>query len=173
MTHVYRLASAAALIAVAATGGCKPKAQLNTEAADSSLVMSLERGPCRGTCPVYRVDVYGDGRVQFDGQRHVATIGTKTGIASVTAVQELLQKFRNGEFAKADSAYVMDSPGCGSYATDLPVSKLSAKIGAGMKTVEHDPGCRNAPAFLKTLAAQVDSVARTTQWIAGNGDAAK
>lgn len=162
---------AAIAISLIAVSGCKQKAQLSADAADSSLVVSLERGPCHGTCPVYRVDVYGDGKVQFDGKQHVAKTGLQTGTASVAAIQELLGKFKASSFAKADTAYMMDSPGCGQYATDLPTARLTAKIDGTMKTVQHDRGCRNAPEYLRTLEAQVDSVARTAQWIAGNGEA--
>lgn len=162
---------AATTISLVAASGCKQKAQLDADAADSSLVVSLERGPCHGTCPVYRVDVYGDGKVQFDGKQHVAKMGVHTGTAAVSAVQELLAKFKASAFAKADTAYMMDSPGCGQYATDLPTVRVTAKIDGTMKTVQHDRGCRNAPEYLRTLEAQVDSVARTAQWIAGNGEA--
>lgn len=153
--------------------GCKQKTQLNTDAVDSSLVVSLERGACRGRCPVYRVEVYGDGKVQFDGKQYVGSMGTQNGTVPVADVQALLKEIQSSEFSAMDTSYVMGSAGCGQYYTDLPMSILSAKVGAQMKTVHHDPGCQGAPRFLQTLAAKVDSVAHTAQWISGNGDAAK
>lgn len=159
-----------ALVAIIAGGACKKSPAVDAAPLDSSLVASLDRGPCRGTCPVYRVELYGDGRVQFDGKQHVGTIGTRTGNTSVSAVQDFMRSVVASEFATADSAYVMGSAGCGAYATDLPVSVLSIKVGTRMKTVQHDPGCRNAPKFLRTLAAQLDTAARTAPWIAGTGD---
>jgi hypothetical protein len=164
---------ALAMVAVVATVSCKQKVQASADAIDSSLVVSLERGPCRGRCPVYRVDLYGDGKVHFDGKQYVGRLGTQSGTTAASAVQELLRNIRASEFTTVDSAFVMGSAACGQYHPDLPMSKLSAKLGTQMKTVQHDPGCRNAPRFLRTLEAQVDSVARTAQWIAGNGDAAK
>lgn len=183
MRHSTSLA-AALCIALAA---CTQKAQPNADSAgssagaaanispaaavDTSLVMTLERGPCRGTCPVYRVDLYADGKVRFDGKQHVGKTGMQNGTADVAQVGDLLRKFQGEEFSKVDTLFDMGSPACGSYIPDLPYSKVSAKVGTGMKTVHHDPGCRNAPPFLRTLEAQIDSVARTAQWIAGTGDA--
>lgn len=171
-------------LGLAYAGACKPKTPVNSSSAestattvvaasDTSLVMSLERGPCRGRCPVYRVDVYGDGKVRFDGKQYVGSMGSQTGTAPVEAVQALMRTIQSGDFATVDTSFVMGSAGCGQYVADLPMSKISAKVGAQMKTVTNDPGCRNAPRFLRTLEAQIDSVARTAQWIAGKGDAAK
>lgn len=173
---------AALVLGLTHVAACKPKTPLNSSATesatttvvaatDTSLVMSLERGPCRGRCPVYRVDVYGDGKVRFDGKQHVGSLGAQSGTAPVEAVQALVRSIQSGEFATVDTSFVMGSAGCGQYVADLPMSKISAKVGAQMKTVTNDPGCRNAPRFLRTLEAQIDSVARTAQWIAGNGAA--
>lgn len=185
-----RTAGVRVLVAVAlvAFTGCKKNAQLSADSVDSStapsatasttgvdtsLVMSLERGPCRGRCPVYRVDVYGDGKVQFDGKQHVGSIGAQSSSAPAVTVQELLRVMQSSEFSSVDTSFVMGSAACGQYMPDLPWSRLSVKLGTGMKTVHHDPGCKNAPRFLRTLEAQIDSVANTARWIAGNGDAAK
>ena len=71
--------------------------------------------------------------------------------------------------ASADTAYLHESPGCGQYHTDLPVSVLTARVGGRMKTICHDPGCQAAPGFLQTLKARIDSVAGTSLWITGKG----
>ncbi|MBC8087948.1 MAG: hypothetical protein H7Z40_11840 [Phycisphaerae bacterium] len=167
-----------------ATAACTQKTQLRADsvdapkqvaapAVDTSLVMSLERGPCRGRCPVYRVDVYADGKVRFDGKQHVASIGIQSGNTPASSVQELLRAIQSSAFSSVDTSFVMGSAACGQYMPDLPWSRLSAKLSTGMKSVQHDPGCRNAPRYLRKLEAQIDSVARTAQWIAGNGDAGK
>lgn len=157
-----------------AMSACKKEPNLDVSpslsAADTSLVASLERGPCRGSCPAYKVEVWADGRVRFDGVRSVATIGMRRGTTTPAAIKQLMKSVAVSEFATADTAYVMDSKGCGSYATDLPVSKLTFRVGTKLKTIEHDPGCRNAPRFLKTLEAQVDTAAKSALWIVGNGE---
>ena len=149
---------------------CKKPAAVDATTLDSSLVASLERGPCHGTCPVYRVELYGDGRVRFDGRQFVGSMGAKNGTTTVGAVQDFMRSVAASEFATADTSYVMGSRGCGAYATDLPTSILSVKVGAKMKTVQQDFGCRDAPKFLRTLAAQLDTATRSSTWIAGYGE---
>ncbi|MEO7997328.1 MAG: DUF6438 domain-containing protein [Gemmatimonadaceae bacterium] len=166
--HILILAG---LLSIAA---CKKKSeQLTLTTVPASLVASLERGPCRGSCPDYRVEVYGDGRVRFFGKQHVGSIGVHNGTTTLKEVRQLIKQVAASEVASADTAYVMGSKGCGQYYTDLPMSTLTVRVGEQLKTIQHDPGCRNAPAFLKTLEAQVDSAARSAMWIAGNGEKAK
>jgi len=43
------------------------------------LEISLERGPCFGSCPVYKLEIHGDGRVDWLGQQHVAAAGARAG----------------------------------------------------------------------------------------------
>jgi hypothetical protein len=138
-----------------------------TGGADSSLVASLSRGPCRGFCPVYRVDVYGDGAVRFAGEQNVRQAGAQTSSVSAERVQRLEQAIARSGFASMDTAFVYGNAACGQYYTDMPVVTLAARVGGRMKTVRHDPGCRGAPASLRTLEAQVDSIAGTAVWITG------
>lgn len=139
-----------------------------TAGGDSSMVASLERGPCRGFCPEYRVEVYQDGTVKFDGRKNVKSTGPSTRTIAASEVQALLRTIGATAFASADSAYTYGRAVCGQYYTDQPVVTLSAKVGSAMKTVQRDPGCNGAPAYLKALEARVDSVAGTSAWITGN-----
>ena len=41
------------------------------------VVITLERTACFGVCPVYKLTIYGDGRVLYDGIRFVRTEGPK------------------------------------------------------------------------------------------------
>ena len=159
-----------ALSIIASSAACKKTATMDVAPADPSLVASLDRGPCHGTCPVYRVELYGDGRVRFEGKQHVGAMGSRDGNTTTSAVQNFMRAVAATDFATADPSYVMGSAGCGSYATDLPMMTLSVKVGVRMKAVQYDIGCRSAPKFLRTLEAQLDTAARTAPWIAGTGE---
>ena len=170
---------------LAATAGCTQKsaavadtaatavAPAIANAVDTSMVVALERGPCRGRCPVYRVELYGDGNVRFEGKQYVARMGAQRGTTTPAAIQELLRGINASEFTTIDTSFVMGSAACGQYMPDLPMSTLSAKIGTQIKRVQLDPGCKNAPRSLRAFEAQVDSIAQTAKWIAGAGDSAK
>lgn len=177
MTHstgaraaAVRLASLAGLVAGLTTATACTSAQ-QASAGDSSVVASLTRGPCRGYCPEYRVDVHRNGAVTFTGGRNVSSTGAHTVTIPGDSVRALTQAIRSSGFAGFDSAYTYGSAGCGRYVTDLPVATLTVDTGAGMKSVVHDPGCNDAPGFLRILGARIDSMTGTSRWIAGKGAA--
>lgn len=149
--------------------GSASDAKATAGAMGNVLVARLERGPCFGRCAEYVVEVYGDGAVHFEGRHNVSAMGAQRATIPVEDVNALLRTFIESPFASADSAYMDGSAGCGHYRTDAPVSVLSARIGSELKTVRRDPGCEDAPKFLGPLESRVDSVARTSAWVAGNG----
>lgn len=156
----------AAVVLTALTVACSRNAPAGS-GADSSLVASLERGPCRGFCPEYRVEVFESGRVTFDGRKNVKTTGMRTSSVSADAVRDLLRAVGATAFASADSAYTYGSSNCGQFYTDQPVVVLAARVGTRLKSVTRDPGCNGAPGYLKTLEARVDSLAGTMALISG------
>ena len=136
------------------------------DAADTTLQIVLERGPCHGRCPVYRVSVYGNGRVTFVGRQWVDSLGTRTHVVAPAAVRALINAINATPFSSVNTAFTMGSTACGQYISDLPMATLSVKIGDVMRRVYRDPGCEKAPRFLKTLEAKVDDVTETAMWAA-------
>jgi hypothetical protein len=127
--------------------------------------ISLERGPCFGTCPVYAVTISRTGEVRFEGRRFVADTGVSTGAIPAARAESLFTELdRAGYFELAD-AYRMGEPGCGRYATDLPTIVTEARLGQRTKRVEHDRGCADAPRALTVREGRIDEVAGTRRWI--------
>ena len=60
------------LISIAFILGCKPSIQI---ANDNYLLFSIEKGPCFGTCPEYKVEVFSNGDARLSGIRNVEHIG--------------------------------------------------------------------------------------------------
>ena len=170
MTRSMPSAVVIGLTMIALNTGCTRGAQPVSDQSSLSPVVSLERGPCRGRCPEYRVELYESGKVLFEGRRNVSSTGAQAKTVSVSKVRELMRAIAASQFATVDTAFIYGSATCGQYHTDLPVVMFSAKVGSRMKTVHHDPGCLGAPGFLRTLEAQIDSVAGTSLWIVGKGE---
>jgi hypothetical protein len=135
-------------------------------AADSTLpVVTLERAPCFGTCPVYEVSVFRNGTVRFLGKQHVKQQGAASASISPGAVDSLVAELEaGGYFAFADE-YVMDAPACGRYATDSPTVTTSLNADGRTKRIRHDYGCSEAPPALARLEQRIDEVAGTSRWI--------
>jgi hypothetical protein len=136
-----------------------------TQVAPATGSVSLERGPCFGTCPVYKVTVDRSGAVRFEGRRFVADTGVFTGTAPLASVDSLFAELQAaGYFGFADS-YRMGQPGCERYATDLPTVITEVRLDDRTKRVEHDRGCADAPAALSVLESRIDEVAGVARWV--------
>jgi hypothetical protein len=132
--------------------------------ADKTPVITLERTPCLGSCPVYRVTISSSGLVRYQGKRFVADSGADSANISAEAVANLVGELRLGGYFDFDDKYVAGASGCGPYATDLPSAITSVDDGHGSKRIEHDHGCSEAPRGLASLENKIDQVAGTGRW---------
>lgn len=127
--------------------------------------IGMRHGPCYGRCPVYRVTVHSDGRVEFVGDRFVAAPGVQNKQIDVVRIAAL------GVQARKLFATVGDvKPGtksCGTYATDMPQISLEFDEGGRMRTIAHYTGCASVPAALAAFERSfVDTVA-VDEWVKG------
>lgn len=140
-----------------------PSAEANAAAA-AAPVVTLERTPCFGACPVYQVAISRSGAVRFVGKQHVAQQGEATSEIPAARVDSLLGELEAGGYFGFADAYLMDSLACGLYATDSPTVITSASAGGRTKTIRHDYGCHAAPPELGRLERRIDEVAGTSRW---------
>ncbi len=127
--------------------------------------VTFERTPCFGTCPVYRVNVTGDGSVSFRGINHVDSVGTFTTMISPSAVAELGRAFDDARYFELDSKYVYGEANCREYGTDASRILTSIAAAGRSKNIEHDLGCGNVPTRLADLYRKFDTIVGTARWI--------
>jgi hypothetical protein len=170
MTRAF-LAVAASLAAACAgpaspgPAAAGPTAAAGQTAADSAVRITLERGPCFGTCPVYSVTLDGTGAVLFEGRRFVADTGISTGHVPVARIDSLVADLAAGGYFDFADRYAAGEPGCERYATDLPSVITEVRAGGRSKRIAHDHGCMEAPEALTALEGRIDSVAGVARWI--------
>ncbi|HEY7635627.1 MAG TPA: DUF6438 domain-containing protein [Gemmatimonadales bacterium] len=140
----------------------QPDAAATTE--PESTVIRLERTPCFGRCPVYRVAITASGRVNYVGKNFVTQQGEATGDTPKERLDSLLGEIDRQGFFGFDDRYVAGSPACGPYATDAPSAITEVTHAGRHKRIEHDYGCSQAPAELAELERRIDEVAGTGQW---------
>jgi hypothetical protein len=121
----------------------------------SSVIITLERTPCFGSCPAYRVTVSGDGQVTYKGEGFVEVTGTKTYQIPEADVRELVSAFVSLNYFSLDDEYI-------SRATDLPSTTTSITIGDTTKTVFH---YGEGPGSLTQLENKIDELAQTKDLI--------
>jgi hypothetical protein len=150
----------------AACGGQqRPAPEANVEPVAGADAITLERGPCFGTCPVYTVTLAADGSVWFDGHRFVADSGVSTGRVPRARADSLFAELESaGYFALADS-YRAGDAACRRYATDLPTVTTEVRRSGRVKRIVHDRGCAEAPQVLSELETRIDEVAGVRQWV--------
>jgi hypothetical protein len=154
----------AAGLLVVALAACAPRRPATADVSSPTPVVTLERTPCFGTCPVYTVSISGSGTVRFLGRNHVSKQGEATAEIPRATVDSLLRELEAGGYFDFADAYVMDSPACGQYATDSPTVITTVTAGGRSKTIRHDYGCFAAPAELARLERMIDEVAGTSRW---------
>lgn len=176
--HMHTLLISAALLAF--TAGCKNKqhvadtankpapeapapvaeepaptaADQAGETKDDSLYFSLERTPCFGSCPTYKVSVYKDGSATYFGRRFAAREGHFTGHLDAATMAQLAEAASKHGFYAMDAKY--DKP-----VTDLPSVIIRVNAGQGNKQVIGRVG---APQSFKDLTKEAEKLLDGVTW---------
>ncbi|MCB9752116.1 MAG: hypothetical protein H6713_19295 [Myxococcales bacterium] len=132
---------------------------LTGQATSAPLLVSLERTSCYGWCPVYRVAVYEDGVLEFEGEHFVLRSGLhvdRVTPAQLAALREITARARVAELA---DRYVRRD-----Y-TDMPSIITVVRLGSGYKQVRHYFGDTSAPARLIQLEEEIDRVVEIERFI--------
>lgn len=149
------LATALCLFALPSTA----KAPLEpgvSRAADTRFHVSLTRTACFGTCPVYSVAVASDGRVTWEGERHVAAEGRRTAQVSRAEVGRLRATILRSGFYRLPREI-------GQVGTDLPSQTITVTIDGRSHNVTNHRA--NPPPAFTQVAEAIDRTARTSAWI--------
>ncbi len=150
---------------------CAPRPQPSADAASHPAPttapesVTLERGPCFGTCPVYAVTLGRDGSVRFEGRRFVADTGISTGTVPRARVDSLFAELQSAGYFELADSYRSGDAVCRRYATDLPTVITEVRLDGRVKRIEHDRGCAEAPAALSQLENRIDEVAGVARWV--------
>ena len=107
------------LISVAFILGCKPSKHITNA---NQLLFSIEKGPCFGTCPEYKVEVFSNGDARLSGIRNVEHIGEFQTKLSAEFIKEIVDSIDALNISALDSNYV------NKYLTDFPTTDLGFEI---------------------------------------------
>lgn len=161
---ISRAAAWAPWCAALALLACAPRPAVQTPASLEDVLISLERGPCFGTCPVYRLTVDGAGQVRYEGRAHVSVVGRDSAVLPQSEVRRLLDEFDRAGFAQLADQYTAGQPSCPLYAPDSPTAITSLTQSGATKRVEHDYGCADVPRALTALERLIDDVIGSDRW---------
>ena len=123
------------------------------------VVITLERTVCFGACPEYKLTIYGNGSVVYEGKRFVRIEGKRTITIGEVKVRQLLSEFKNIDYFSLNDSYEEF------MATDMPSAFTSLTVDGKTKTVRHYHGDFSAPKELTELEDRIDEIVNTDQWI--------
>ena len=159
----------ALIIAFAATFVCFIPAGDGAAAAISkrrTRVITLQRTICFGTCPVYALTIYSDGRVEYVGKRFVRKTGSATSRITRKQLEELVMEFTNIYYFNLPASIEPGSKHCPQGATDHPSAITSLTWQGKSHSINHYHGCRgsNTLDLLRKLEDKIDAAVNVTQW---------
>jgi hypothetical protein len=133
-------------------------------------VITLERTPCFGSCPIYKLtitgDVKGDAKVIYEGINFVKIRGQRSTKISAKQFRQLVTEFQQVNYLSLKDNY-QGGP------TDFPSAITSITVGKQQKKVNHYQGSPEAPKNLTELENKIDKIVNTRQWIEGKKEAPK
>ena len=145
---------------VACTHGGPPSNGGNTPPGNHEPLATLERTACFGTCPVYKVAIFRNGTVEYQGERFVKTKGRATGHIGAKRLDELQELFQQSGYLRFNDSYERQD------VTDLPSAFTSYSPAPGRtKSVRHYLGDFSAPKALFDVEEGIDRIVNIEQWI--------
>jgi ankyrin repeat protein len=128
------------------------QAEAAPAAAPQRVHFSLSRDGCYGICPAYRVDIYGDGRVLYEGFQYVDGIGKERYTVPQEEVNKLLRSALSKNLMNLKERYesaVSDFP---SYIVTLQIDGRTRKI------VDYAGGQVGMPAAVREFELEIDQL---------------
>ena len=139
--------------------------KLNESPPDELVV--LQRGACEQRCAVYRIVIFADGTVIYQGQYFVRHPGLLKGGVSAEVLKKLISDLETGGFFQLEDNYGYGNKDhCDSVEPGEPTAILSVSADGRSKTILHNHGCvGEASKRLTELEDKVDRAVGTSKWI--------
>jgi Domain of unknown function (DUF6438) len=134
----------------------------NQSSFDSNSVnITMSRGPCRGLCPVYDIEIDGIGNVLYRGYEHVNITGERKSNIAPEKVNELIKQFYNSGYFDLEDRYDQVE------ITDQPTVETSIFFNGTFKAVYDYLGTPLLPELqkLRHLEKMIDDVTNSSQWV--------
>ena len=120
--------------------------------------ITLSRGGCFGTCPVYKLTIEDDGKVTYQGDKFVKIKGKKESTLSNAKLKEIKAAFKKVDYFNLKDSYIKTD------ATDMPTIITSFKTKSKRKEIVHYHGDFGAPKKLTHLEERIDIIVNTNKW---------
>jgi hypothetical protein len=124
------------------------------ELSSKLVVVSFEQTACYGTCPVHKMNIFGNGFATYKGGRNVKQTGDLIGNISKEKLQEILAKANELNFYELEEEYTANM-------TDLPTTIILINDGTKKHKVV---AYANYPDNLKVFITYLFEITQNTNW---------
>ncbi len=131
----------------------QPRPKVVSTAVESELI-SMEKGACHGSCPIYQLTIFNNGKCEFNGKRFCKKLGAFTANLSEVELNFLLQKIAQLDM----NAYPERIE---SLVPDFPSTEITSQSDEGVKSVWWRDG---APGELEEMAVILDKFRQELSW---------
>ncbi len=137
-----------------------------SESRSRSKVITLQRTVCYGTCPEYKLTIFSDGTVAYEGISSVKKEGMANGRISLKKLQDLVREFDKIHYFNLEDNYTPGNKVCPESMTDMPSAITSLTRNGKTKTITHYHGCRGLKTLelLTQLENKIDAAVNISQW---------
>ena len=121
---------------------------------------------CFGTCPNYKLTIFSDGLVSYEGIEYVKTVGKASGRITRAKLNALVAEFNNIDYFNLADSYIPGDKTCPESWTDMPSANTSLTWHGRSKAINHYYGCRglNVLDQLMELEKKIDEAVNVTKW---------
>lgn len=142
---------------------------IQAQAPDGGIAwIALERQGCYGSCPIYRIQIAGDGQVTYRGRAHVAEVGERSASIPPDEFAPLVEALRIANYPALKLAYRQLRAGCaGPLVADGPSAVITVHGLAEETVIRYDGSCPDRDAViqrLEGLADMIDRVGNVYRW---------
>lgn len=137
---------------------------INAQESDVKPVITLQRTPCFGTCPVYTISIFADGTVVYNGENHVTVTGEQTSQIDPATVELMVKAFEDAGYFDWKEAYDMMN------VTDLPGVITSVTRDGETHQINRYTGDYTAPLALPFLEQWIDIMTTSNLWTGAQTD---
>ena len=88
-----------------ACGSSKNSTETKVKELKKELIISLQRTPCYGTCPIYKMEIFSDGSAFYHGERFVDKLGDYEFTVSQETINYILKKAVEIGFFELEDIY--------------------------------------------------------------------
>jgi hypothetical protein len=123
-------------------------------------VVILQSGNCEMGCPVFRVMIFANGDVVYQGRHHVRNIGLKAGHIEPDQIREILDEAQRIDYFHLQNIYGLHGEGCERTLPDQPLVVTSIAMDGRARTLTHHRGCVSAVS--QSLSSLEDHINKVT-----------